>query len=172
MQKQSHTPMPPGASLEEEELARILHDLYRESRLMYDEEADYLFKKFTEYSAGEPKLECIDKGGGEVEIHDLNGQAFDLELGKHLHHLTIARFIELVLNNAVSARQSAAAIKRHQEHHAMKLEVFAWLNLNFHKYRSMDATAEAIAGKLVPLKFRTVRKWVKEYKDMQSAGRV
>jgi hypothetical protein len=172
MQKQSSTPPPPVSNLEKEELAQILFDLYRESRLSYDAEAEYIFKKFTEYSASEPKLECIDKGGGEVEIHDLNGQAFDLELRDHLHHLTIARFIDLVLNNAVSARQSAAAIKRHQEHHSMKVEVFAWLNLNFDKFKSMDATAEAIAGKLVPLKFRTVRKWVKEYKDMQSAGRL
>ena len=54
----------------------------------------------------------------------------------------------------------------------MKVEVFAWLNLNFDKYKSMDATAEAIAGKIVPVTFRTARKWVKEYKDMQSAGRL
>ena len=168
-----HSSTPSDADIDlGDELAKVVREIYRESRLGFDREAEYIFKKFTEYSAREPDLKCINKGGGEVEIHDLSGQAFDLELREHLHHLTIARFIELILNNAVKAKQSAAAIKRHQEHYSMKHQVFGWLDINFQNYKSMDATAEAIAGKLVPLKFRTVRKWVKEYKDMHSAGRV
>ena len=168
-----HSSTPSDADIDlGDELAKAVREIYRESRLGFDREAEYIFKKFTEYSAREPDLKCINKGGGEVEIHDLSGQAFDSELREHLHHLTIARFIELILNNAVKAKQSAAAIKRHQEHYSMKHQVFGWLDINFQNYKSMDATAEAIAGKLVPLKFRTVRKWVKEYKDMHSAGRV
>jgi hypothetical protein len=168
-----HSSTPSDADIDlGDELVKAVREIYLESRLGFDREAEYIFKKFTEYSAREPDLKCIDKGDGEVEIHDLGGQAFDLELREHLHHLTIARFIELILNNAVKAKQSAAAIKRHQEHYSMKHQVFGWLDINFQNYKSMDAIAEAIAGKLVPLKFRTVRKWVKEYKDMHSAGRV
>ena len=168
-----HSSTPSNADIDlGDELVKAVREIYRESRLGFDREAEYIFNKFTEYSSCEPDLKCIDKGDGEVEIHDLGGQAFDLELREHLHHLTIARFIELILNNAVKAKQSAAAIKRHQEHYSMKHQVFGWLDINFQNYKSMDATAEAIAGKLVPLKFRTVRKWVKEYKDMHSAGRV
>ena len=168
-----HSSTPSNADIDlGDELAKAVREIYRESRLGFDREAEYIYKKFTEYGSCEPDLKCLDKGGGEVEIHDLGGQAFDLELREHLHHLTIARFIELILNNAVKAKQSAAAIKRHQEHYQMKADVFDWLGSNMHNYKSMDATAEAIAGKVVPLAFRTVRKWVKEYKDMQFAGRV
>ena len=65
MQKQSSTPPPPVSNLEKEELAQILFDLYRESRLSYDAEAEYIFKKFTEYSASEPKLGAARNSGLE-----------------------------------------------------------------------------------------------------------
>ena len=55
---------------------------------------------------------------------------------------------------------------------ANKDQAFDWLRSNMQNYKSMDATAEAIAGKIVPVTFRTARKWVKEYKDIQSAGRL
>lgn len=161
-----------STQLGEEEVVKAILELYRANRLNSDREAEYIYGKFTEYSLRDSNVKCIAKGKGEFELHDLDGQQLDLELREHLHHLSIGRFIELVLSNAVKAKQSAAALKRHQENHAMKLQVFEWLSINFQKFKSMDAAAEAIAGKLVPLKFRTVRKWVKEYKDMQSAGKV
>ena len=95
-----------------DELVKAVREIYLESRLGFEREAEYIFKKFTEYSAREPDLKCINKGGGEVEIHDLSGQAFDLELREHLHHLTIARFIELILNNAVKACPTSACVRQ------------------------------------------------------------
>ena len=160
------------STADEKKFVEVIHHLYRSGAIQADREAQYVFKKFTEYSRKDANLKVISKGDGQFDLHDLDGQQFDLELREHLNHLTIGRFIELVLQNSVRARQSAAAIKRHQEHYQMKADVFDWLGSNMHNYKSMDATAEAIAGKVVPLAFRTVRKWVKEYKDMQSAGRV
>jgi len=157
---------------EDEQMAKAITDLYRQGVIVSERSAQYIFDKFVEYSKAEAELEIISKGNLEFDLHDLSGQRLDLELREHLNHLSIRRFVELILNNAVKAKQSAAAIKRHQEHYSMKHQVFGWLDINFQNYKSMDATAEAIAGKLVPLKFRTVRKWVKEYKDMHSAGRV
>jgi hypothetical protein len=65
----------------------------------------------------------------------------------------------------------SAALVRHAENHAMKAQVFEWLDENMSRYRSMDAAAEAMAGKLVPVTFRTVRAWVSEWKKQRSAGR-
>ena len=169
---QKNLPASVPSSTGEEKFGEAIIELYRQSRLGFDRDAEYIFGKFTEYSRRDANLKRVAKGNSEFELHDLDGQQLDLELREHLHHLTIGRFIELVLQNSIKAKQSAAAIKRHQEHYAMKVDVFSWLDVNMHTFKSMDATAEAIAGKIVPLAFRTVRKWVKEYKDMQSAGRV
>ena len=156
----------------DDQMAKAIIDLYRRGRLVSEQSAQYIFDKFAEYSKADAELQIVSKGNLEFDLHDLSGQRLDSELREHLNHFTIGRFVELVLENSVKAKQSAAAIKRHQEHYQMKADVFDWLGSNMHNYKSMDATAEAIAGKLVPLAFRTVRRWVKEYKDMQSAGKV
>lgn len=62
------------------------------------------------------------------------------------------------------------ANKLHAEDRAMKAEVFAWLDTNFASIKIMDAAAEAIAGKIAPVKFRTARSWVGEWKKLQSAS--
>lgn len=63
------------------------------------------------------------------------------------------------------------AYKRHAENRAMKAEVFKWLDDNFANFKSMDSAAEAMAGKLIPATFRTVRAWVTEWKKLRSASR-
>ena len=161
----------PSMSLDDQ-MAKAAIDLYRQGSLVDERSAQYIFDKFAEYSRADAEIEIISKGNFEFDLHDLSGQRLDLELREHLNHFTIGRFVELVLENSVKAKQSAAAIKRHQEHYQFKADVFDWLRSNMQNYKSMDATAEAIAGKIVPVTFRTARKWVKEYKDMQSAGRL
>lgn len=72
-----------------------------------------------------------------------------------------------------STLRSAAvtkADKRHEENRAMKAEVFVWLDQNVDKFRSLDSMAEAIAGKVVPIAFRTARSWVGEHKKLRAAG--
>jgi hypothetical protein len=55
------------------------------------------------------------------------------------------------------AKLGAAA--RHAENHAMKRDAIdAFLRGNF---ATKDDAAEHIAGKVVPVKFRTVRDWLK-----------
>lgn len=63
---------------------------------------------------------------------------------------------------------SKALEKRHAENRAMKLDVFTWLDNNINRFKSMDAAAEAIAGNVVPLTFRTAREWVGEWKKLRS----
>lgn len=58
----------------------------------------------------------------------------------------------------------------HKENRSCKADAFAWLDANFSTCKSMDAAAEAMAGKIVPQKFRTVRDWVTEWKKLRSAS--
>lgn len=53
------------------------------------------------------------------------------------------------------------ASARHKENREMKAQVLAWYASHADSVGSKDAAAEAIAGKLVPVKFRTVREWLK-----------
>jgi hypothetical protein len=70
---------------------------------------------------------------------------------------------QLILGNP-SENARIAAQARHRENHDMKRQVFSWLDENFIRYKSMDGAAEAIAGSVVPVKFRTARDWVGQWK--------
>lgn len=70
---------------------------------------------------------------------------------------------------AIGPRKGAAVT--HKEHRAMKADVFAWLDENMSNFRSMEKAAEAIAGKVVPIGFRTARDWVGDWKKERSAGK-
>ena len=67
------------------------------------------------------------------------------------------------------AKAGANAI--HAENRAMKQDVFAWLDTNMPNFKSMDSAAEAIAGKVAPVKFRAARDWVGEWKKLRSTGK-
>lgn len=57
-----------------------------------------------------------------------------------------------------------AAKVRHKENNEMRDYVRAWYAENAATLGTKDAAAEAAAGKLVPMKFRTIRDWLKEPK--------
>ncbi len=71
----------------------------------------------------------------------------------------------------VSVAASKAAIMRHAENRAMKAQVFAWCDENMAQFQSMDRAAESIAGKLVPVAFRTARDWIGAWRKERSARR-
>jgi hypothetical protein len=66
------------------------------------------------------------------------------------------------------ARKGAAA--RHAENRAMKQDVNAWLDANMRDFKSMDSAAETIARIVAPVKFRTAREWVSDWKKLRSTG--
>lgn len=61
----------------------------------------------------------------------------------------------------VTTLAKMGADARHRENRDMKTQVLEWYRANAATVGSKDAAAEAIAGKLVPVKFRTVRDWLK-----------
>lgn len=75
---------------------------------------------------------------------------------------------EYVIHQKNSTQKGAA--HRHSENRSMKRDVFVWLDANMQRFKSMDAAAEAVAGKVAPVKFRTARDWVGEWKKLRSAG--
>lgn len=93
------------------------------------------------------------------------------DVEKYINDSSIYHFIELVVADAASTKARLKAVKRHAENHSMKKEVFIWLDTNMSKYKSMDSAAEAIAGKVTPIKFRTARDWVGEWKKLRSASK-
>lgn len=77
---------------------------------------------------------------------------------------------EVVAKAARAAMAKAGATGRHRENREMKDDVFRWLDAHFSECSSMDSAAETMAGVVVPMKFRTVRAWVTEWKKLRSAG--
>jgi hypothetical protein len=65
------------------------------------------------------------------------------------------------LNNPAVTFAKIGVIARHKENRAMKEQVLEWWKKNAGEVRSKDAAAEQIAGKVVPVSFRTVRDWLK-----------
>ncbi|MFL6676111.1 MAG: hypothetical protein ACJ8LG_22815 [Massilia sp.] len=69
---------------------------------------------------------------------------------------------------SIKGRAKNGAAARHKENREMKLEVFEWLTQNIDRFNSLDGAAEAIAGDVVPIKFRTARGWVGQWKKLSS----
>ncbi|WP_287877869.1 hypothetical protein [Acidovorax sp.] len=69
----------------------------------------------------------------------------------------------------IAVRGAAA---RHKENRAIKQDVFAWLDANPPKPRGKDAAATEIVGSVVPVTFRTARKWIDEWENLRATGTV
>lgn len=69
-----------------------------------------------------------------------------------------------------SAWARAAAHARHRENHSMKAQVFDWCDTESNGFKSMDAMAEAVAGKVVPVSFRTARTWISEWRRLRAVA--
>lgn len=71
---------------------------------------------------------------------------------------------------AIAGRAKHGAAVRHKENRGMKQDVFKWLTENMDRFSSWDGAAEAIAGDVVPVKFRTARDWIDQWRKLQSNG--
>lgn len=95
----------------------------------------------------------------------------------------LARHLDRVPNNEEAIRTamlamakkelaSAGAAGRHAENRAIKQDVFAWLDANPPEPRGKDAAAAEIAGGVVPVAFRTARRWIDEWEKLRATGTV
>lgn len=76
--------------------------------------------------------------------------------------------LESAVDEMARARATAnaqkAALARHRENHAMKDDVWRWYEAHGHEYTSLDKAAEAVAGSVVPITFRTARRWISDFR--------
>lgn len=79
--------------------------------------------------------------------------------------------IENIKNPSIESFSKKGVAARHKEHRDFKDYVFNWLDENMHSYKSMDDAAFAIADKVVPMKFRTVRQWITDWKKLRATGK-
>lgn len=125
-------------------------------------------------------LAAFEKGNELVDSDDRTGAAdaqvwawadgLDEAIRENLDHQTFGALVELILQSSERAAQTARAVARHAENRSMKAEVFAWLDVHMKDYKSMDDAAEAVAGKGWPIKWRTARDWIAQWKALRSAG--
>lgn len=129
--------------------------------------------------ARDPHLNDLSMGLLKAIIFKFHHHLFQkedaIELAKEVFHHSITCMEKRTgFNYCEYEKNESFAIKganeRHKENRETKEYVFKWLDKNFHAYKSMDAAAEAIAGKEVNMSFRTVRKWIPEWKKLRSAG--
>jgi hypothetical protein len=141
------------------------------------EEREQLFRRMAEavfeaalaYPPDNHKLSFVrDPENGKLTLKNPDAEALDRTISSFLTHRSIGYFMELVQENHESAKQAARAIKRHTENHAMKADVFQWLEAQG-KFKSNEAAAMAIT-KQQPIAHVTARDWYKEWKKLRSAS--
>ena len=139
---------------------------------IFRDSAQQVFDAVLNYPADDPQLVVVgrDPLSKKFIIKNPVGDALDEAISKSLNHRSIGYFMELILKNHESAKQVARALKRHTENHAMKADVFAWLDSNMVNFKSMDSAAESISKTVAPIAFRTARDWIGEWKKLRSAG--
>lgn len=78
--------------------------------------------------------------------------------------------IRLHSESVVKSTAIRNALKRHTENHSLRDAVYSWADKNIRPGKSLDDAAWDVAGKVVPLKWRTVRKHLTEWKKLRSAS--
>jgi hypothetical protein len=76
----------------------------------------------------------------------------------------------IAANSAHSVFSRKGARARHKENHALRADALQYYQTHRHEFNSKDDAALAIAEKVVPVKFRTVRKWLTEPKEKSTAA--
>jgi hypothetical protein len=74
--------------------------------------------------------------------------------------------------SAASKLAILGADARHAENRSMKADAFRWCDVNMEKFTSIDSAAEAIAGKVIPVKFRTAHSYITQWRRLRSASKV
>ncbi|WP_431509887.1 hypothetical protein [Variovorax sp. DAIF25] len=73
----------------------------------------------------------------------------------------------LVEEDGIVRQAQRLATRKNAENRQMKEQVFEWCDDNLDKFSSMDDAAIAVAGKVVPVKFRAVRQWMTEWRKRE-----
>ena len=153
-------------SAEEVAEFREMQDLAKRLRDKQRNRAEMVFNAFL---AGKEPVDVDDRNdSASIAVNEWTKE-MNRAIEQNLDHRSIFDFVELIAKDHVKALQVANAHKRHSENHAMKADIFVWLDANMPNFRSMDAAAQAVT-KQQPIAFRTARGWVGEWKKVRSTG--
>jgi hypothetical protein len=81
-------------------------------------------------------------------------------VAERLAHLKHAR-------SGVTVRATEA---RHRENRQLKAEVWKWCEVHLADYSSIDAAASEVARRVVPMQFRTVQRWISQFKKAHTVS--
>jgi len=84
----------------------------------------------------------------------------DLALGPVPYITDIEKKTDQKAAERRSENARAAAAVRHEENAALKQEALAHYEMHKHQYNSVQDAARKIADKIVPVKSRTVARWI------------
>lgn len=159
-----------GLTLESAEEVEGFRQLVAFGRRLRDEQRQRAERVYSAFIEGNELVDMDDPSDSGSISANAWAKKMSEAIASDLDHRSISDFVELILKSHESASQAAKAHKRHAEHRAMKEDVFVWLDANMQRFKSMDAAAEAIAGKVAPVKFRAARDWVGEWRKLRSTG--
>lgn len=83
---------------------------------------------------------------------------------------SLMEFCSLHMKGIAKDRALKNTLKRHAENHSLRDTVYLWVDENIKPGMALDSAASEVAGKIVPLKWRTVRDHLTEWKKLRSAS--
>lgn len=152
------------------ELESLLEHLTDFAERLREEQRARAREVFDAFMSGKEEVDVNDQSDTASYAAMEWGERMDKAIKNCLDRRSISALVEMIAEHHTKALQVARAYSRNAENRAMKQFVFTWLDANMSQFKSMDAAAEAIAGKVAPIKWRTARNWVAEWKKLRSAG--
>lgn len=132
------------------------------SRQSYSLAGEYALKAMDAVSYAERLVDT--KSHHEIISHIIRQyKTKEKEVEKHAEKIAARRRSE-------NARKGAA--KRHEEHAMLRQDALEHYEKHKDEYRSIEDAARHIAEVIVPVKHRTVAKWISDHRKLQSASKM
>ena len=120
-------------------------------------------------------LMCCPPIEDDDSVDEAKYESWVQSINEHIRtSIDMDAMMEILRLHSQSVATGAArrnALKRHAENHALRDAVHTWADKNIKPGKSLDDAASDVAGKVVPLKWRTVREYLTEWKKLRSASR-
>ncbi|MCG8004239.1 MAG: hypothetical protein JAY88_12370 [Candidatus Thiodiazotropha lotti] len=118
-------------------------------------------------------LKAMDAITYAEHLHDIRGyQDHIFFMAKRFKSMEteLDNEVEKIVSKRRSESARRGALKRHEEHAALRKEALEHYESHKHEYSSNEDAARKIAGVIVPVTHRTVVNWISKYQKSQSAS--
>ncbi|GAB3480297.1 hypothetical protein [Polaromonas eurypsychrophila] len=168
-----------GHELTDEEFAENLRnkaewDAYKEKLRAIEEKSKEEAERPTKTAEAFWDLMMCPPIDDDDSVNDARYEKWVQTINQHIRtSMDIYAVMEVIRLHEESVVKSTArrnALKRHTENHQLRDAVYTWADKNIKPGKSLDDAASDMAGKVVPLKWRTVREHLTEWKKLRSAS--